>query len=130
MATVEECERALHELAARLAAKDGSDSRRALDRTLTCDLKDLGVVFAGRLRDGRLEDVRRLPGSDGASPNHRASGSPGGVSDAAAQVKLAMKSDDLIRLVGGHLNMASAWATGRVKVDASMRDILRLRSIF
>lgn len=118
MATVEQCEQALHGLAARLAERDRSDSRHSLDRTLRCDIQDLGVRFAGRLRDGRLEEVRLLDG--GAS----------GTDGAQAQVKLAMKSDDLIRLVAGDLNMATAWATGRVKVDAGMRDILRLRSIF
>jgi putative sterol carrier protein len=41
-----------------------------------------------------------------------------------------MKGDDLVKLVAGELNMAAAWATGRVKVDASVRDIIKLRSIF
>ena len=114
MATVEECEQALHDLAARLAGKDRSDSKGALDRTMSCDIKDLGVMFTGRLHDGRLDDVQRLDKVDGTH----------------AQVKLAMKSDDLLRLVAGELNMATAWATGRVRVDASVRDIMRLRTIF
>jgi putative sterol carrier protein len=113
VATVEECEKALHDLASRLDDKDPSDTRRALDRTLSCELTDLGVRFAGRLHDGRLDDVHQIAADD-----------------RSAQVKLGMKSDDLIKLVAGDLNLAAAWATGRVKVDASMRDILRLRSIF
>ena len=41
-----------------------------------------------------------------------------------------MSSDDLIRFVAGELNFASAWAAGRVKVDARVVDLLKLRSIF
>ena len=111
MATVEECEKALDELAARLAARDPASNRSSLDRTISCHIRDLDATWAGRLHDGRLEDIARA-------------------STTAAQVKLSMKSDDLLTLVAGELNMAAAWATGRVKVDASVRDIMRLRSIF
>jgi SCP-2 sterol transfer family protein len=114
LATVEQCEQALHDLAARLAERDPSDKRKSLDRSLTCDVRDLGVVFAGQLREGRIENVRQVDS----------------VQSVGAQVKLAMKGDDLVKLVAGELNMAAAWATGRVKVDASMRDIIKLRSIF
>jgi putative sterol carrier protein len=41
-----------------------------------------------------------------------------------------MTSDDLLKLVDGELNMASAWASGRVKIDASVFDLLKLRSVF
>ena len=40
-----------------------------------------------------------------------------------------MKSDDLIALTDGKLNFAAAWATGRVKLEAGLRDLLRLRKI-
>ena len=112
MATVEECEQALHQLAARLASANGATKEHtALDRTLSCAIRDLGVVFAARLKDGELLDIRQVPAAD-------------------AQVRMAMSSDDLLRLVAGELHMASAWATGRVRIDASMRDLLRLRSVF
>ena len=111
MATVEECEKALDDLAARLAARDRTSNRSSLDRTISCHIRDLDATWAGRLRDGFLEDIVRVSSPD-------------------AQVKLSMKSDDLLTLVAGDLNMAAAWATGRVKVDASVRDIMRLRSIF
>jgi hypothetical protein len=45
-------------------------------------------------------------------------------------VRLAMSSDDLVALVAGRLKMASAWAPGRVKIDAGIRDMIKLRSIF
>lgn len=111
MATVDECERALHELAARLAADSAAGRTASFDRSLNCALGDLGVAFSGRLKDGQLIDIAREPRPD-------------------AQIRLTMSSDDLLALVAGQLKMAAAWATGRVKVDASMRDLLKLRSIF
>jgi alkyl sulfatase BDS1-like metallo-beta-lactamase superfamily hydrolase len=111
MAGVEECEQAFHALAARLAGADGTTKRKAtLDRSLSCTLRDLKIIFAGRLRDGELTDIRRVENAD-------------------AQVRMTMTSDDLLKLVAGELNMASAWATGRVKIDASVFDLLKLRSI-
>ena len=46
-----------------------------------------------------------------------------------AQIRLTMTGDDLVRLVGGELHFAKAWGSGRVKVQASLRDVLRLRSL-
>lgn len=111
MATVEECEQALADLADRLAANESAQHRVAFDRSLTCTIRDLDVIFAGRLNGGHLVDVRRASGKD-------------------AQIKLTMSGDDLVALVAGHLKMATAWATGRVRIDASIRDMLRLRSLF
>ena len=112
MASVEECEQAFHALADRLAEADGSARKHAsLDRTLSCSLPDLDVIFAGRLHDGRLSEIRR-------------------VDDPAAQVKLTMSSDDLVQIVEGRTKFSSAWASGRVKVDARVFDLLRLRSVF
>jgi hypothetical protein len=40
-----------------------------------------------------------------------------------------MTSDDLVALVSGRLSFAPAWATGRVKLEAGLRDLLRLKSL-
>ena len=112
MASVQECEQAFHGLAAKLAGADSNAHRKAtFDRSLTCTLRDLNVIFAGQLRDGELVDIRQVEKSDG-------------------QVKMTMTSDDLLKLVSGDLAMGSAWASGRVKIDASVFDLLKLRSIF
>lgn len=112
MATVEECEKALRELAAKLGGMDEQKrSQVVLDRSLSCTLTDLGVTFAGQLRGGELRDIRQVPKGD-------------------AQIKLAMTSDDLLKLTSGELNFAHAWATGRLRVDANVFDLLKLRSIF
>ena len=112
MASPEECERAFHALADRLAAVDPADRKHtSLDRSLSCTLKDLDVIFGARLHNGELTDIHRVDTAD-------------------AQVKLKMTSDDLVAMTDGDLNFAKAWSSGRVKIDASVFDLLKLRSIF
>ncbi|HSV65810.1 MAG TPA: SCP2 sterol-binding domain-containing protein [Mycobacteriales bacterium] len=111
MASVEECEKALQELAGKLAGSSGTDLRNKIeDRSVSCELRDLKMIFLGHLRDGGLRDIRQ-------------------VDNPKAQIRLAMSSDDLIALTRGDLHLASAWATGRVKVHASVLDLLKLRSL-
>jgi len=112
MASLTECEKALNALAARLAAADPATRRKnSLDRTLSCTLRDLDATFGGRIKDGQLIDIARVPEPTG-------------------QVKLAMNSDDLLALVDGKLNLVGAWTSGRVKIDARVFDLIKLRSIF
>jgi putative sterol carrier protein len=40
-----------------------------------------------------------------------------------------MASDDLLALTAGELDFTRAWASGRVKMEASIRDMLKLRSL-
>lgn len=111
MATVEECEQALHELAGRLAGNSGSQVRGKLsDRSLTCELRDLKVIYGGRLHEGNLVDIRQVDGTD-------------------AQIKMSMTSDDLLAVTQGSLHLGKAWASGRVKIHASVFDLIKLRSM-
>jgi hypothetical protein len=111
MATVEECEQALHELAGKLTGSSAAGVRGKMeDRSLSCELRDLNLTYGGHLRDGRLEDIRQ-------------------VGDNRAQIRLSMTSDDLVALTQGALNLGRAWATGRVKISASVFDLLKLRSM-
>ena len=111
MASLQECEQALHQLADQLAAKDPAQRKTGFDRSLSCTIRDLRVVFGGQLRDGLLVDIKQAEKATG-------------------QIKLDLTSDDLLALVGGSLNLASAWASGRVKVNAGVRDMMKLRSVF
>jgi Alkyl sulfatase C-terminal len=111
VATVEQCEQALHELSGRLANSDSSRRKVTFDRTMTCAIRDLDVIFSGRLKDGQLIDIGQATSRD-------------------AQVRLTMSSDDLLALVAGQLKVPAAWATGRIKVEAGVRDLLTLRKIF
>ncbi|MBY8878522.1 SCP2 sterol-binding domain-containing protein [Actinacidiphila acidipaludis] len=114
MATIEECRDALDRFSENLAGADGeAGSAAALDRSLSCRITDLDVTFVGRLKDGRIRDVRAVPG----------------VPAEKAEIRLSMAGDDLLAMVGGDLHFAKAWGSGRVKVQASLRDVLRLRSL-
>src|SRR5689334_10895161 len=113
MASVQECEKALHKLAANLSGASERDRKRVdFDRQLSCTLKDLAITFVGHLHDGTIDDLRQADGNP------------------AADVRLTMTSDDLVALVDQRLNLGGAIATGRVKVSAGVRDLLKLRSIF
>jgi hypothetical protein len=114
MATVEECGTALDRFSASLARAEG-DAKAAvsLDRSLSCRITDLDVTFTGRLAGGGIRDVEVVDG----------------VPAAKAQIRLAMTGDDLVAMVAGELSFAKAWAAGRVRVQASLRDLLRLRSL-
>ncbi|MCL2553063.1 MAG: SCP2 sterol-binding domain-containing protein [Actinomycetia bacterium] len=114
MPTIEECRDALDRFSATLAGAEGdAKSAVALDRSLSCRITDLDVTFVGRLAGGRIQDVVTVPGD----PEEK------------AQIRLTMTGDDLLRMVGGELHFAKAWGSGRVKVQASLRDVLRLRSL-
>jgi putative sterol carrier protein len=107
VATVEQCRDALNTLAQRMASNAGGSD---FNRTLACRITDLQTAFHARLANGRIEDL-----SDGDNP--------------AAKIKLILSSDDLIALVNGQLNAGSAWASGRIKIEAGMMDLLKLRKI-
>lgn len=114
MATTEECRSALGRLSDNLARAEGDvRSATALDRSLSCHIKDLDVTFTGRLEGGRIQvaDVHDGP------PRRK------------AEIRLAMTGDDLVAMVDGELEFAKAWATGRVRLEAGFRDLLRLRSL-
>jgi len=111
MATVDECRQALERLAAKLDGNADEVARKVdLDRRLACHIKDLDATFRARLAGGRLTDI-----TEGDDPD--------------AKIRLTASSDDLIALVDGELPFASAWATGRVLVQANMFDLLKLRKL-
>ncbi|MDW4908205.1 sterol-binding protein [Streptomyces sp. ADMS] len=114
MATTEECRNALDKLSDNLAGGSG-DVREAaaLDRSLSCHVTDLDVTFAGRLRGGRIEVRDTLQGP----PREK------------AEIRLAMSGDDLVAMVAGELHFAKAWGSGRVRLEAGLRDLFRLRTL-
>ncbi|MEJ1201973.1 MULTISPECIES: SCP2 sterol-binding domain-containing protein [unclassified Streptomyces] len=114
MATTEECRAALEKLSDNMGDAEG-DVRSAaeLDRSVSCHITDLDVTFAGRMADGRIDVRDTLEGP----PREK------------AEIRLAMTGDDLVALVGGELNFAKAWGSGRVKLEAGLRDLFRLRKL-
>ena len=111
MASVDECRRALHDLAARLEANAETRGKLDLDRTLACRVPDLQAAFHARLAGGLLLDI-----ADGDDPR--------------AKIALTAASDDLIALVTGELDVTRAIAARQVSVKANPFDLLKLRKLF
>jgi hypothetical protein len=111
VATLEQCMTALEGFVGELAA---ADAARGLDRTVSCRLTDLGQVVQGRLANGAVHDMTAV--ADGPTVPK-------------ADIRLTMSSDDLLSLTSGQLSFTPAWASGRVKLEAGLRDMLRLRSL-
>lgn len=109
MASADECKGAIAQLAARLAGP-GDSRAEGLDRAVSADVTDLGVVFRGHLHDGVLDDITTAEGPP-------------------ADIRLVLSSDDLVLLASGELSLGTAWLSGRVKLKASLGDMLRLRTM-
>ena len=110
MATLEECRAAVQGLAERM--QSSGDKTGLGERTVSCHVSDLEVTFHGRLKDGELTGI-----TTDAQP-------------AKAQVRLTSSSDDLVALTEGRLDLAKAWMSKRIKIEASMLDMIKLKSMF
>jgi alkyl sulfatase BDS1-like metallo-beta-lactamase superfamily hydrolase len=99
---------AIEALATKLA---GSQKRNAiLERTVSCRLTDTDVTYRGELKDGHMQGITTEPGP-------------------TAQIRLTMTSDDLVALGAGQVSLGSAWLSGRMKVEGSILDLLKLKSL-
>ncbi|PRX90938.1 SCP2 sterol-binding domain-containing protein [Allonocardiopsis opalescens] len=116
MATIEECRTALETVAAKISDLDADSRRRHLvDRSVSVRVPDLDTVFLARLSPEGLGGVSALPpGTDGGR---------------SAQVRITVSSDDLVALAADRLDFAGAWMKGRIKLEASFGDLMRLRKI-
>ena len=109
MASEAECQVALERLSAALRKFGNKDAIER--RTVSCTVTDLDVVFSGSLDGDGFHDISTAPAGK-------------------AQIRLQMASDDLVALSKRQLDFPKAWATGRIKVGASLGDLLRLRKFF
>lgn len=113
MATAEECRAALEKLTGRIAAMDASDrAAHLLDRTMSCQVPDLGVMFVTRLSP------------DGAEPVSLA-----GHSTPPAQVRFTADSDVVVAVAADPGTFMRAWLSGRLRVQGSLLDLLHLRRL-
>jgi hypothetical protein len=111
VATIDECMTALKGVLGPIASNKAAEG---LDRSLSCRLTDLEQVLLGRLTGGAVRELHPVP--DGpAVPK--------------ADIRLTMTSDDLLALTNGELSFAKAWSSGRLRLEAGIRDLLRLRSL-
>jgi hypothetical protein len=113
MATVEECHKALEAMAGRISELDPETRAAHLaDRSMSVMVTDLGVTFVIQLGVNGGGPVTEAPA--GAQP---------------ANIRFRTQSDELITIATDPGRFARAWITGRVKVEASLGDILRLRKL-
>ena len=111
MATLEQCQAAIEEAVERFNSIEAGDKRhRVPERTVGCTVLDLDVTYRGRLVDGFLVEVAE-------SEEH------------AADMRLLCNSDDLVAMVNRELRFSHAWSTGQVRIDASIRDLIKFRAL-
>jgi SCP-2 sterol transfer family protein len=112
MKSAEECREALQKLAGRLSELSPDDRDNYFgNRSISITIPDLGVTYATTLGGGD-DPVREV-----------APGEP------PADIRLTANSDEVISLAESPMNIARAWMAGRVKIEASMRDLFRLRKL-
>ena len=114
MASTEEVQNKLDELIARLGSNE--EAARELQRSMPdARVIDLHVTdhddhYWTELAGGRL------------GPLHRERHD-------SAHIRIAAASDDLVALVDGGASLFSAYVSGRVRIEASFGDLLKLRRL-
>lgn len=112
MSSAEECRTALQKLAGRLGDLSPAERDQYFgNRTMSVTIPDLGVTYVTVLGGGD-DPVREL-----------AAGEP------QADIRLTANSDEVIALAEQPMNIARAWMSGRVKIEASVKDLFRLRRL-
>ncbi len=112
MTTAQECQEALQKVAGRLtemspAARDDYFG----DRSMSVTIPDLGVTYVTRLGGGG-DPVRE------AAPD-----------EPPADIRLTASSAEVLSLAQSPMNIGRSWVAGRVKIEASMKDLFRLRRL-
>jgi hypothetical protein len=111
MATVGEVEAVLADLLARFGQVDAS-TRSLLPsrRTIEARCPDLDLVRHAQWIDGELVVLEEPPAR-------------------RADIRVSVKSDDLMAIANGEMTFSRAYAANRIRLDASMTDLLRLRAV-
>ena len=112
MNSAEECRQALQKLAGRLSELNPAERDQYFgNRSISVTIPDLGVTYATNLGAG--DDPVREVGPD----------------EPPADIRLTADSDEVVSLAESPMNIARAWMAGRVKIEASMKDLFRLRKL-
>jgi hypothetical protein len=112
MNSAEECREALQKLAGRLAELSPADREQYFgNRTISVTIPDLGVTYITRLGTGD-DPVREVQ--------------PG---EPPADIRLTANSNEVVALAQQPMNIARSWMTGKIKIEASMKDLFRLRRL-
>jgi hypothetical protein len=112
MTTAEECRMALQKLAGRLSELTPAEREQYFgNRTISVTIPDLNVTFVSVLGSGDDPVREAAPG------------------EPPADIRMTAKSDEVVALSQQPMNIARAWVTGRIKIEASMKDLFRLRRL-
>ena len=112
MATKAEVTKALERMMARLDGNDGA-VRTAIPgrKVLCCRVPDLDAAWFSVIEDGHVSPPAETPVPD------------------TVDVTLQVGSDDLVELAEERASFLSSFLSGKVRVQASMMDLLRLRTL-
>jgi hypothetical protein len=112
MTSAEECRTALQKLAGRLSELSPAEREQYFgNRTISVTVPDLGITYVTVLGAGDDPVREAAPG------------------EPPADMRLTANSDEVVALAGQPMNIARAWMSGRVKIEASMKDLFRLRRL-
>jgi hypothetical protein len=112
MTTAEDCRMALQKLAGRLSELSPAERDQYFgNRTMSVTVPDLGVTFVTVLGAGDDPVRQAAPG------------------EPPADMRLTANSDEVVALAEQPMNIARAWMSGRVKIEASVKDLFRLRRL-
>ena len=112
MSSAEECRTALQKLAARLSELSAAEREQYFgNRTISVTVPDLNVTFVTVLGSGDDPVREAAPG------------------DPPADIRMTAKSDEVVALAEQPMNIARAWMSGRIKIEASIKDLFRLRRL-
>jgi putative sterol carrier protein len=112
MTSAEECRTALQKLAGRLSDLSPDEREKYFgNRTISVTVTDLGVTFVTVLGAGDDPVREAAPG------------------EPPADIRMTAKSDEVVALAEQPMNIARAWMSGRIKIEASMKDLFRLRRL-
>jgi hypothetical protein len=114
VATKAQVEAKLRELIARLAGAEeaqGSLARSLPEsKVIAVHIDDLGLDYWTEMLAGRMDGLH-----EGAPER--------------SDIRIAVGSDQLVAMVDGEASLFSAFLSGKIKVDASLSDMLRLRKL-
>lgn len=114
VASADDVDRTLKELVRRLNGAKLEDGAQMPEgsRSLVVSIRDLDITYTCVFAGGRIDKLRKAE--------------PAGDEDA----RITVSSDDLVALASGKMGVGGALLTGRLRVDAGMRDLLMLRQLF
>jgi hypothetical protein len=112
MASAQECQQALQKLSARLSELSPEDRDNYFgNRFISVTIPDIGVTYVTNLGTADAPVREAAPG------------------DPPADIRLTANSDEVVSLAESPMNIGRSWIAGRVKIEASVKDLFRLRRL-